>query len=159
MPNNLAELILNKISIVEELYHRLILVVGPAGTGKTAALQLIAGQSGFEYLNINLELSRHLLDLTQRQRALQIQQILDDIVGRDHALPILLDNTEILFDVALRQDPLRLLQGVARHCTLVATWNGTLQGEYLTYARPEHPEYRRYPARDLVIVSTQADND
>ncbi len=159
MLDSLAKTILEKTAAVQDLYHHLVLVVGPSGSGKTSVLQSIAQQSNLKYLNVNLELSQRLLDLTQRQRVLQIQRLLDDLVGRDHDGPILLDNTEILFDVALHQDPLRLLQGVSRHRTIVATWNGMLQGDYLTYAEPDHPEYRRYLSRDLVIVSTQLNDE
>jgi len=35
----LADQILGKIGEARELYHRLILMVGPAGSGKTSALQ------------------------------------------------------------------------------------------------------------------------
>ena len=69
---------------------------------------------------------------------------------------VVLDNIEILFDAALRQDPLRLLQGVSRNRTIVAAWNGTLENGYLIYAASEHPEHRRYSPDqrgDLVIVS------
>ena len=69
--------------------------------------------------------------------------LLDEVVGTDEPL-VLLDNIEILFDTALKQDPLRLLQGVSRNRTIVAAWNGTLENGYLIYAAPEHPEHRRY---------------
>ncbi len=72
-------------------------------------------------------------------------------MGADPSL-ILLDNIEILFDVAFKQDPLRLLQRLSRNRTVVASWNGTVDDGYLVYATPEHPEYRRYPARELVLV-------
>jgi hypothetical protein len=35
------------------------------------------------------------------------------------------------------------------------TWNGSVNGGYLTYAMPEHPEYRRYMIRDLIIVNPE----
>ena len=38
MPETLADQLVRKISEARELYHRLILVVGPAGSGKTSAL-------------------------------------------------------------------------------------------------------------------------
>lgn len=151
MPEPLSEKVLAQIGKAEELYHRLILIAAPSGSGKTAALQDVAARTGAQLLNLNLELSRRMLDLTERQRALQLPRVLEEVVGRDDPL-VLLDNIEILFDVTLKQDPLRLLQGVSRNRTVVAAWNGTLEGEYLTYATPEHPEYRRYPRRELVVV-------
>ena len=106
-------------------------------------------------MNLNLELSRRLLDLTERRRALEVPGALDEILGRDTPL-VLLDNTEILFDPALKQDPLRLLQHASRNRTIVASWNGTVGDRYLCYADPGHPEYRRYPTGGLVIVVPSA---
>ncbi len=145
--------ILAKINGAPELYHRLILIVGPSDTGKTAALQAVAELTGFRYVNINLELSRQLLDLTTRQRALQTARLLDGILAQDGSNTVLLDNTEVLFDVSLKQDPLRLLQSLSRNRTIVATWNGSLQNNYLIYGEPDHPEYKRYSASGIVIVT------
>ena len=89
-----VETILAHIQTVGDLYHRLILVVGPSGTRKTAALRAVAANTGVPVMNLSLELSRRLLDLTERRRALEVPGALDEILGRDTAL-VLLDNTEI----------------------------------------------------------------
>lgn len=151
MGEPLSEKILARVGKVAELYHRLVLVAAPSGSGKTVALQDIARRTGAPLLNVNLEVSRRLLDLTEKQRALHLPRVLEDVVGREDSV-VLLDNIEILFDVTLEQDPLRLLQGLSRNRTVVASWNGLVDNGYLTYGTPEHPEYRRYPARDLVVV-------
>ena len=153
MPEPLCEQIIRKIDEVETLYHRLVLVVAPAGGGKTRAIQKVAKRTGLPYLNLNLELSRRLLDLTERQRIMRVSRLLSDIVNSYDDETVLLDNTEILFDTSLKQNPLLLLQGVSRNKVIVAAWNGTVEKGYLTYARPDHPEYRRYPTRDLVLVT------
>lgn len=150
-PKRIADAIVERLDSITELYHRLVLIAAPSGSGKTAALTDVAMRTGAPLLNLNLELSRRMLDLTERQRALQLPKVLEDVMGREEAL-ILLDNIEILFDVTLEQDPLRLLQGISRNRTVVAAWNGTLENGYLRYAAPEHPEYRRYPSRELVVV-------
>jgi hypothetical protein len=149
----LADQIMRQIDQAAMLYHRLILVVAPSGAGKTKALQEIAKRTGFRCINVNLELSQRLLDLTERQRILQIFRVLSDIVGKDDEQVVLLDNTEVLFDVSLKQDPLRCLQGLSRQTTVVAAWNGTIEHGYLIYAAPDHLEYRRYPAGDVLVVS------
>lgn len=137
---------------VAHMYHRLVLVVAPLGAGKTAALQEVAQHTGYRYHNVNLELSRCMLELTQRQRQLQVLRLLRDIIRTAHDQTVLLDNLELLFDVSLKLDPLRCLQDVARDRTVVATWNGMVTAGHLTYATPDHPEYRRYALEDLVIV-------
>ena len=151
----LSDQIISKMDEVAELYHRLILVVAPSGGGKTRALQEVAKCTSLPYVNLNLELSRRLLQLTERQRAIQMPRLLAEIVYVTDARAVLLDNTEILFETTLQQNPLALLQGVSRNKVVVAAWNGRLERGHLTYATPDHPEHRRYPARDLVIVSPQ----
>lgn len=148
-----VEYILQLIKQATGLYYRLVLVVAPAGGGKTRLLQEVHKLTGAPLLNVNLELSRRLLDLTGRQRALLLSSLLSGIVNAFQSDIILLDNTEILFDAALRQDPLRLLQGISRNKTVVATWNGRFENGYLSFAKPGHSEYRRYPVRDFLAVN------
>ncbi len=158
MSDGLSQKVLARIDGAGALYHRLILIAAPSGSGKTEALREVAESTGARLVNVNLELSRRMLELTERERALRLPDLLDEVVGRNEPL-VLLDNIEILFDASFEQDPLRLLQGVSRNRTLVATWNGTLENDYLSYAASEHTEYRRYSraARgDLLIVCPDA---
>ncbi len=149
---NLSD-VLARIEQAGALYHRLILLVAPPGAGKTEALRHVAQQVGAPLINVNLEISRLLLDLTERQRALQLPRLLGDLLETTKAEVILLDNTEILFAPSLRQDPLRLLQGLSRNRTVVATWNGSVKGGRLVYAETGHPEHQSYPVQDLLVVS------
>jgi|Deesub1362A_J573_1020465.scaffolds.fasta_scaffold00120_86 hypothetical protein len=166
MTEPLANQVIRKIGEARELYHRLILVVGPAGSGKTEALREVSVSTSAPLINVNLELSRRMLDLTEHQRTLQAPKLLSEIVGKATGdLPaatlaaqaglVLLDNIEILFDVHLKQDPLRLLQRLSRNKTVVAAWNGTIVDGHMTYAVPDHPEYRRYPIRDFLVASPE----
>jgi len=149
----LADKIIQEIDQAATLYHRLILVVAPTGSGKTSAFLDVQKQTGAPVFNVNLELSRLMLELTERQRSLQIPRLLSEIASGSKADMVLLDNIEMLFDVTLKQDPLRLLQGLSRNMTVVVAWNGIVDGNYLVYAKPDHPEYRRYPIADLRVVS------
>jgi hypothetical protein len=156
MTEPLAEKVIRKIGEATGLYYRLVMLVAPAGAGKTAALRDVHERTTAPLVNVNLELSRRMLDLTERQRALQLPRLLGEIVGVSAADVILLDNVEVLFDVLLKQDPLRLLQGLSRNKTVIAAWSGSIDGEHLVYAKPDHPEYRRYPMRDLLVVNAEA---
>ena len=113
--------VLSRIEDAEGWYHRLILVAGAGGSGKSAALRAVTQTTGMPVLNLSLELSRRLLELTARQRVLRLPGLLDALMPRGRA-PVLLDNTELLFEPALRTNPLALLQGAARNRTLVAAW-------------------------------------
>ena len=135
----------------EGLYNRLVLLVGEAGSGKTDILRDVAGEFNTSVLNVNLVISSQLLELTAKQRALRLPEILGQVVEKAKP-PVVLDNLEILFDKGLKQDPLRLLQGISRNRPVVASWNGTVTDGMLFYAEPDHPEYRRYDSVDALIV-------
>lgn len=151
MAEPIHDKIKRSLQAAEGQYHRLVLLVGETGSGKTGALREIAEEFGTFIININLVLSSELLELTAKQRSLRLPEILDQIANKVQAL-VVLDNIEILFDKELKQDPLRLLQGISRNRTVVASWNGTSTGGRLLYAETGHPEYRSYDSVDALIV-------
>lgn len=103
-------------------------------------------------INVNLELSERLLDLTSKQRSLRAPRLLGEIVDLHQGEVLLLDNTEILFSTELQQDPLRLLQGLSRNHAVIASWNGEMVDENLVYAVPGHSEYRRYHRPQAIVI-------
>ncbi|MHB1294411.1 MAG: BREX-3 system P-loop-containing protein BrxF [Anaerolineae bacterium] len=135
-----------------ELYHRLVVLVAPLGAGKTATLQHVHEHMHIPLVNVNLDLAARMLDLTTRQRSLQLPRLMNEIVRAKAGDAVLLDNIELLFDVTLMQDPLRLLQGLSRNRTVVVAWSGSVAEGHLTYASPDHPEYRRYACDGLLLV-------
>jgi hypothetical protein len=152
MAESLADRVIQKIGQAEQQYYRLVILLATVGGGKTAALQDVHERTTAPLVNVNLELSRRMLEFTTRQRALQLPRLLSEVVIRTEGEVILLDNIEVLFDVSLKQDPLRLLQGLSRNKTVVTTWSGYVDATSIVYATPGHPEYRRYTFRDLQLV-------
>lgn len=158
--------ILGALRVAETKYNKLVLVVAQSGSGKTEALVGVSEQTGARYVNVNLELSERLLDLTQRQRQLKTSEKLAELVSdasidgknRETRL-VVLDNIEILFDVSLKIDPLACLQQLSKNNTLIASWNGSVENGNLTYARPGHPEYRKYAVKDLLIIELVGELD
>ena len=75
----MAEPIENKVTrslkAAEELYHRLVLIVGKGGSGKTSVVQNLAKLHDAEPININLRLSKELLELTEKQRQLKLAEL------------------------------------------------------------------------------------
>lgn len=133
-------------------YFRLVILAGLPGSGKTAVLQSIADSAGCQVANVNLELSKKMLELTRSQRSRQVEPLLKHLIAAVEGEFILLDNLEILFDTALEVEPLRLLQVSSRNRTIVASWSGTYIGGTLTYAEPGHPEFVQIKNVDAVVI-------
>ena len=148
LPSQIHDLLLK----AQETYYKLVLTVGPARAGKTAALAGLAAQHNWPKLNVNLHLAHKLLGLSHRQRAVRVAGILDDSVRDENSSVVVLDNIELLFATELALDPLKLLQSLSRNRMIIAAWPGYFDGAALTYAEAGHPEARRYPMPQAVIV-------
>ncbi len=156
MIEDITNEVLSRIRDVRTMYHRLVLLVGPPGSGKTRILQEIGEQTGAPRINVGLELSERLLDLSKEERQLNVAFYFEDIVSGHcremESQMVLLDNIEILFDSSLFVNVLPLLQKVSRNTTLVVAWPGYAQDGFLGYSEPGHSEYCRWPSSGLVIV-------
>ena len=143
---------------VKSAYHRLVIVVGPARSGKTAMLDEVASEHGWPRINVNLSLSEQLLEHTQRSRARKVSEILRGLVKERGAETVILDNLEVLFGVDLQVDPLRLLQNISRNLTIVAAWPGKLENGQLIYGQTDHPEYRRETDPQAVVIAVDEEH-
>ena len=72
------------------------------------------------------------------------------ILGKD---TFIFKNIELLFHAALKTDPMRLFKNISRNKTLIVAWNGVIKDNYLIYAAPGHPDYKKYPTNDLNFIN------
>lgn len=103
-------------------------------------------------MNVNLELSKKMLELTRTQRSRQVERLLKEIIASQSGDVVMLDNLEILFDADLEVEPLRLLQVLSRNRTIVASWNGSYVDGTLTYAEPGHPEFIQFKQTEAIVL-------
>lgn len=93
MTEPIHDKIKRSLQAAEGLYHRLVLLVGETGSGKTGVLRDVADDFGTSIININLALSSELLELTTKQRSLRLPEIFSQITDKSQS-PVILDNLE-----------------------------------------------------------------
>jgi hypothetical protein len=149
-----VESIISLLSGAETMVYKLILLVSPSGSGKTAILREVSRRVDIPYVNVNLELSRSLLGVEIKQRYRKTQRLLEEIVESNTPRVVVLDNIEMLFEPSLRLDVLGCLKQLSRRRVIVAAWNGVYENS-LTYASTEHArEFRRFSVdHDALIVT------
>jgi len=148
-----VDFVLEKLKAVNSQFYRLLLIVGASGSDGETLIGNISEETGAPVVNINLEVSRLLLELPEKQRPLNVSKILDSIIKSNKKNTLIFKNIELLFDAALETDPMRLFKTIARNKTLIVAWNGLIKDEFLTYAEPSHPEYREYLTDDVTIIN------
>ena len=133
-------------------FNRLVLLAGLGQSGKTSLLRQVSELRECPFINVNLKLSQTLLELPRSKRPRQVDRIFGELIDECKGDLVVLDDLEVLFDTALQLDPLRLLKLHSRNKTLVASWVGKFQDDVLSYAEPDHPEYKSYRDVDVVVV-------
>lgn len=134
-------------------YFRLVVLAGPPRSGKTTVLQSVSQKLGYKFLNVNLELSKRMLELTRMQRPRQVERLLREVIAAAPGQVVVLDNLEILFDTTLQVEPLRLLQVSSRNRTIVASWSGSFRDSTLTYGEPGHPEFAQFKQVEGIVIT------
>lgn len=144
---------------VDCAYYKLVLIVGPVGSGKTEMLKQVVGSAyGMGLLNLGEELSRKLLAQPAHLRPAEAESLAQDLIQEAGATRVAIDNTEILFEDPIAMDPLKFLKQASCHRTIVATWTGTFDQSSLTCGMSGHPAYRQYtytPEDVFIIVPTE----
>ncbi len=117
----------------------------------TSFYRQLAGQTGYSWYPLSLDLSRRLLEIAPTDPAHTVPWLLREQVAAFPSTILLVDRIELLFASSLRLDPLRLLQELSRIRPLVVAWPGNYQDGHLTCAERDHPEFRRYLRPDVPL--------
>ena len=116
--------VLEKLGFVNQQFYRLLLIVGPADRNRENILDHVSKKINAPVVNINLDVSRQLLELPEKQRPLNVSKILDSITTSKTKNTFIFKNIELLFNTALGTDPLRLFKNISRNKTIIVAWNG-----------------------------------
>lgn len=141
-------------------YHRLVLLIAPSASAVQSIPPEYADCDDSKLINLNIELSKRLLDLAKKERPARVNKLVQDIVADCQEDVVILTRIELLFEPSLQVDVIQLLKSISRNRNIVAVWPGRMSSETLSYANPGHREYRIYQRTETgaVIVELEQAN-
>lgn len=149
MKEELFELVKQELENIELKRHQLIYIVHSSFKKDLLA---ISQKLNIPYININLELSKELMDIPINKRPRRVSQLVKQIIKNHQGKTLVLDHIEVLFDPNLKQNPVLLLEDISRNTILIVGWKGTSQNHKLIYGEPDHNEYYTYGNTEGVII-------
>lgn len=140
--------------------HKLIILLGPFGSGKTALLKAVAPTAGARYLNLNLALSERLLTVPRSQYddGVTVHRLVDEICDElSHGEPLFVDNVELLFSPELgRINPVDTFKRIARQRPVVLALPGRRIGGQIEYSQVGRADYMAMPVseQEYAVIET-----
>ena len=133
-------------------YYRCLLVVHPEIRRLEAAANELVSAYGWPRLSVGGEVSAVLRVVPPARYPRAASRCIDANVGQMAPGPVLCTEIDVLFEPALKLDPLALLRQTSRQTALVVTWPGSYVDELLAYAAPEHGHYRAWHRPGILVV-------
>jgi hypothetical protein len=148
------------IDAIDNVYadrHKLVILLGTFGVGKTKVLKQIAKQSGGVYLNLNLELSERLLKLPARATndGVTVHRLIDEICDAfsPNRETLLVDNIELLFSPELgKTNPVDTFKRMSRQRPMIIALPAHREGSHAIYSSPDHQDYFPIPLEEYIVI-------
>jgi type IV secretory pathway ATPase VirB11/archaellum biosynthesis ATPase len=127
------------LKVVAHSRHRLIVLVGDFGTGKTTVLKQLARELPAVYVNLNLELTDRLLTRPRRDYddGVTVHGLIDELCD-EHSpdgQTLLVDNVEMLFSPDLgKVNPVDTFKRMSRQRSIVLALPARGKGERADYS-------------------------
>ncbi|MDF9408589.1 BREX-3 system P-loop-containing protein BrxF [Pelotomaculum isophthalicicum JI] len=141
MSDNSGYTIKKELEQIRYRRHQLLII---CGVNRTKIIQDITRELAIPRINLSLKLSEELLEVPVARRSRKVSQLVDKLVSESTGEILCFEHIELLFHPLLQQDPMRILENISRNKIILVSWNGHYANGRLTYAEPEHPEYRAY---------------
>lgn len=153
MRNRLIE----AIRIVASDRHKLILLLGGFGAGKTRLLKAVAPEVDGEYVNLNLYLTERLLALPRSQYAdgVTVHRLIDELCDQlsPDRRPLLVDNAEVLFSPELgKVNPVDTFKRIARQRPVVLALPARRRGNCAEYSALGRADHVRMPLDNYTVI-------
>jgi ABC-type phosphate/phosphonate transport system ATPase subunit len=160
MSDEIAKRVLETIKAVSQDRHKLVILLGVFGSGKTKILKQIEAESDAVYVNLNLELSERFLQLPASKvgDGVTAPALIGDICDQfsQGGKTLLIDNVELLFSPELSKiNPVDTFKRMSRERPVVLALPAVRQGNLAIYSTPNSADYFPIPLEDFVVIEIE----
>ena len=139
--------------------HKLVVLLGGFGSGKTQLLMEVAADTNAVVVNLNLSLTERLLTLPRSQYAdgVTVHRLIDELCDElsPDGRPLFVDNVELLFSPELgRVNPVDTFKRIARQRPVVLALPAARVGNAIVYSELGRKDYMRIPVDSAMFVIT-----
>ncbi len=142
--------------------HKLVVLLGQFGLGKTGLLKDVADEINGVYVNLNLHLTDRLLTLPRRTYAdgVTAHRLIDELCDElsPNGEPLLIDNTEVLFSPELgKLNPIDTFKRISRQRPVVLALPARRVGRQAEYSTLGRADYLRMPLEEFAYLEMEAE--
>ncbi|MCB0191462.1 MAG: BREX-3 system P-loop-containing protein BrxF [Anaerolineae bacterium] len=143
--------------------HKLVILLGQFGIGKTGILRDVATEIDGKYVNLNLELTERLLTLPRRKYddGVTAHKLIDELcdeLSPDHE-PLLIDNIEILFSPELgKLNPIDTFKRISRQRPVVLALPARRVGNHAEYATIGQADHLKMSLAEFVYLEMDSND-
>lgn len=157
MKNSITNNLIDAVRTVKADRHKMVILLGSFGSGKTSLLRDISEQLNAKYIDLNLELSERLLSVpaTNYNDGVTVHKLIDEIC--DDFSPnneiLAIDNLELLFSPELGKiNPVDTFKRISRQRPILLALPARRQGNSAVYSTPGNQDYCAMPLEDYIVI-------
>lgn len=155
-----AERLVDIVNTVSGDRHKLVLLLGDFGSGKTALLRSIASLLDGVYVNLNLSITERLLARPRSAYAdgVTVPRMIDELCDElsPDGRPLLVDNVELLFSPELgRINPVDTFKRISRQRPVVLALPARRQGMHAEYSALGRADHMLMPLEEFTVLEME----
>jgi predicted ribonuclease YlaK len=149
--------ILDALRLVASDRHKVVLLLGEFGAGKTALMKRLAPEAGATYVNLNLQLTERLLSVPRSQYddGVTVPRLVDELCDElsPDGRPLFIDNVELLFSPEVgRINPVDTFKKVARQRPILLALPARRHGGAVEYSVLGRKDHMSMPLEECIAI-------
>ncbi|GAB6615158.1 hypothetical protein ABE55_07705 [Bacillus thuringiensis] len=150
------EKLLKAIKGASNDHFKLIVISGRFKTGKTSLMKRIANDFNYMYLNLNLIMSKRLLQIKEEAYVTQSQDIIKGIFDEIDDKILFVDNIELLFSKEVASlNPVEVFKNLARDKVIILSLPGRVKGDRIEYSTIDRNDYKLMDVFGLTVINME----